>query len=369
MRCFAPELVSPADPFAPWPVLNLPRSLRFVGTVNFDETTRQLSQRVLDRANLIRLHPLYLLDAREVSLVRPSGPTVTLRRFRDWVAADSTTLLRGLDASVGATLDQLKEPLARFGCPLNQRRFNAIRKLLGNTPPEVCTLEQALDLQIAQRLLPQARNLFRPGARQALAAVRKVLQARPSAFAESLQLIDEIEDERVPRGPAGRRRQGVSGPAVFRLTRNGNPIASLPLGEGEQMGDEQNAVTVNELQRCGFQVDQREPETEYHLWIGDRDPVRSNEAGMVRLEGGTAAPRSTGTTAPTSMALAAGSGSDSPVARAHLRKIGFSGPGCPSTSAPRSSPRIATTPCWPSCAAWRPAWCSTWCRRWSAPWG
>ena len=43
------------------------------------------------------------------------------------------------------------------------------------------------------------------------------------------------------------------------------------------MGDEQNAVTVNELQRCGFQVDEREPETEYHLWIGDRDP------GMVRI--------------------------------------------------------------------------------------
>ena len=50
VRCFSPELVSPTDPFAAWPTLRLPRTVRFVGTVNFDETTRQLSQRVLDRA-------------------------------------------------------------------------------------------------------------------------------------------------------------------------------------------------------------------------------------------------------------------------------------------------------------------------------
>ncbi len=188
VRCFSPELVSASDPFAPWPVLKLPRSVRFVGTVNFDETTRQLSQRVLDRANLIRLHPLYLLDAREVGVVRPSGVPVALRHYRDWVVPSA-----GLERPLAEMLDRLKEPLSRLGCPLNQRRFSSIRKLLGNTPAEICTPEEALDLQIAQRILPQVRNLFRPGARQALESLRKVLRAHPSGFPDSLQLLDEIQ--------------------------------------------------------------------------------------------------------------------------------------------------------------------------------
>jgi hypothetical protein len=50
-----------------------------------------------------------------------------------------------------------------------------------------------LDLQIAQRVLPQVRNLFRPGAREALKALRRVLETGPAAFPESLALLEEIE--------------------------------------------------------------------------------------------------------------------------------------------------------------------------------
>src|SRR5262249_35484728 len=89
----------------------------------------------------------------------------------------------------------------------------------------------------------------------------------------------------VRRRPDGRGRRGMSGPAVFRLTRIGKPIASLPLGDGEQMGDESKAPFVNELQEVGFQVDDRDPDTEYRLWIGDRDPVRSDEGGIMRVKG------------------------------------------------------------------------------------
>jgi hypothetical protein len=113
---------------------------------------------------------------------------VTLRRFRDWIAPSA-----GLDRSLGELLDKLKEPLARLGCPLNPRRFNAIRKLLGNTPAALCKPEQALDLQIAQRILPQVRYLFRPGARQALDAMRKALESHPAEFPEALQLLEEMK--------------------------------------------------------------------------------------------------------------------------------------------------------------------------------
>jgi hypothetical protein len=196
VRCFAPELVSRSDPFAAWATLNLPRSVRFVGTVNFDETTKALSQRLLDRADLIRLRPSSVLDARDPSLVRPSGPPVALRNYRDWV--DNTGKL---DRSLAELIDRLKDDLARLGCPLNPRRFGAIRRFVASAPPEICSADQALDLQIAQRLLPQIRGLFRPGAHAALEAVQKTLESHPTGFPESLQCLAELRTSDYPADP------------------------------------------------------------------------------------------------------------------------------------------------------------------------
>jgi hypothetical protein len=188
IRCFAPEMVGPDDPFARWPVLRLPPSVRFVGTVNFDETTRQLSQRVLDRCNLIRLPSRYSLEAEPPKKVVARGPAVSQGVLSGWVKESA-----GLDATQAELFDALREPLAKLGCPLNARRYHAIRRVLGNTPLSVCSMADALDLQIAQRVLPQVRNLFRPGAREALKAFRRVLESAPFDFAESLVVLEEVE--------------------------------------------------------------------------------------------------------------------------------------------------------------------------------
>jgi hypothetical protein len=196
VRCFAPELVSRSDPFAAWPTLNLPRAVRFVGTVNFDETTKPLSQRLLDRSDLIRLRPSHVLDARDPALVRPSGPPVALRNYRDWVDTSAK-----LDRSLAELIDRLKDDLARLGCPLNPRRFAAVRRFVASAPPEICTPDAALDLQIAQRLLPQIRGLFRPGAHAALEGVQKTLESHPSGFPESLQCLAELRSSDYPADP------------------------------------------------------------------------------------------------------------------------------------------------------------------------
>jgi hypothetical protein len=79
--------------------------------------------------------------------------------------------------------------------------------------------------------------------------------------------------------------------AVFSITRNGAPLARLTLGDEEQVGEEAAAPAVNELQPCGFQVEDREPDTEYRLWIGDRDalPVDAAVAPVVGWARGTTA--------------------------------------------------------------------------------
>jgi hypothetical protein len=189
VRCFAPEVVSPTDPFAGWPTLRLGKALRFVGTVNFDETTRQISQRVLDRAPLLELLPSHALEAAEPRLVPARGPAVTLRNYKDWLAATPQ-----LPRAAAEVMDRMADKLAELGCPLNPRRRQAIRQFIANAPPTLCTTEEALDLQIALRLLPQVRGLFRPRAREALQGLAEILQSQPQRFAESLRVLKEKQE-------------------------------------------------------------------------------------------------------------------------------------------------------------------------------
>ncbi len=70
---------------------------------------------------------------------------------------------------------------------------------------------------------------------------------------------------------------------TFSLTRNGKPLAPLPLGEAEVTGAD--PVSVHERQSCGFQVAGREADTEYRIWIGDRDPEAADGTRAARAVG------------------------------------------------------------------------------------
>jgi len=194
LRCFAENSVLPSSAFACWPKVNLPPSLRFIGTVNFDETTKQLSQRMLDRVNLITLpSDLLGLELREPTTVRPAGPPVSLRTFQRWVSQTTQ-----FDSRLGDLIDKLRQPLAMLGCPMNPRRFAAMRKYISSFPPTLGQLDKAIDLQIAQRVLPQICGLFRPGACEALNGVQEVLDSYSIDFSESLRVLEDISRSEYP---------------------------------------------------------------------------------------------------------------------------------------------------------------------------
>lgn len=189
LRCFAREAVSPGSDFAAWSELDLPPSLRFAGTVNFDETTRPLSLRVLDRVNLIKLRPGSLADL-DVSDARPAaapvaGPAVTGRAFETWRKS-------GQPGAVADLLDELRGPLEALGCPLNPRRYRALCRFLASAPPDLLAPDEALDLQITQRLLPQIRGLFRQEARQAVDELLALLRTRGDRYGESVRALEEL---------------------------------------------------------------------------------------------------------------------------------------------------------------------------------
>jgi hypothetical protein len=195
---FDPASVSHSDPARSWSRLALGDNVRFVGTVNFDETTKPISQRVLDRADLLRLGPGDLPGGEgraSTSHAKASGEPITMTDVRSWIYH------RPIEPAAAQLLEALQTPLKTLGCPLTPRRFNAIVRFLGSTPRSLCNPEVALDLQVAQRILPQVKGLFRQEARSALGKVGSILSQNQQAFEHSLRIIHEMQDSEDAMGP------------------------------------------------------------------------------------------------------------------------------------------------------------------------
>lgn len=190
VACFAPQTIGDHEPFRRWARLNLPPSLRFVGTVNMDETTKQLSLRLLDRANLIRLRPHAGTSARMDidDGVRPSGPPVLLRNLRSWVRPPL------LPPELAEMMDEVKRGLTAVGAAVSPRRQRAIATFVSSAPREICSPEAALDLQIAQRVLPQLRRTLAEDARDGMVALLTSFERRESSYPESTRAVRELVD-------------------------------------------------------------------------------------------------------------------------------------------------------------------------------
>jgi len=154
------------DPYRPYARLELSPNLIILGTVNFDETTRPLSMRLLDRCNLIE----FVVDERlpvlgmnaQTGIRVVEGPAV-LQSDRDrW------TRNTNVPASAIEVLSEIQPDLSMLGCGLTHRRQTSICGFIANAPASICSFDQALDMQLRQRILPQIRGLYRPGALEAL---------------------------------------------------------------------------------------------------------------------------------------------------------------------------------------------------------
>jgi hypothetical protein len=100
---------------------------------------------------------------------------------------------RPFEPAAAKALEALQVPLKVLGCPLTPRRLGAIARFLGSAPRSLCSQEAALDLQVAQRILPQIKGLFRQEARAALAKVAAILSQNEQEFAISLGVVRDMQ--------------------------------------------------------------------------------------------------------------------------------------------------------------------------------
>lgn len=152
IRCFAKAATLPSCPFHEHGRVRLSDSLRIVGTMNFDETVRQLSDRFLDRANLIYLSAGTVgADAPAIS---PSdcGRTITRRDFIEWSAS------RPLEEDKAKFIDDLYRLMDDLGHSVSPRVRDDLYRYICNSGGLI-TQAQATDYQLAQRVLSKVRMI------------------------------------------------------------------------------------------------------------------------------------------------------------------------------------------------------------------
>ena len=189
---FDPNAVRIDDPFRPYARLELAPNLIIVGTVNFDETTRPLSMRLLDRCNLIEFVvderlPVLGMSAQTGARV-VEGPAV-LQADRDRWTRNTNVPARAIEI-----LGEIQPELSVLGCGLTHRRQTSICGFIANAPEGLCGFDQALDMQLRQRILPQIRGLYRPGALDALRRLAEKL-GKASDVPRTLQSLARLESD------------------------------------------------------------------------------------------------------------------------------------------------------------------------------
>ncbi|MEH6892092.1 hypothetical protein V7024_20940 [Bacillus sp. JJ864] len=139
----------------------------FVGTVNFDETTKELSDRLLDRVNVVFLQKIPFCEMSMIErkvLPRPFAFSVPALEFRmNWV--HHKAMLSVFTEEEVELLDKMHQLLFLHDASkgISFRVASAIAYYLQNIPCDeggtlLISREEAFDLQIKQRILTKLRG-------------------------------------------------------------------------------------------------------------------------------------------------------------------------------------------------------------------
>jgi len=145
--------------------IHIGRNVLFVGTVNIDESTYRFSDKVLDRAQVIRLGtvPFHLLQMQpEVNAKLPTPPPVTFELYRNWQRGEERIQLTREELEfLHAVHEKLQGVNLQLG--VGYRTLRQIDAYIQNIPCRVngeplLDRSQAFDRQVCQKVLTKLRG-------------------------------------------------------------------------------------------------------------------------------------------------------------------------------------------------------------------
>lgn len=174
LRCFSREATSKNAFYREYANIELSPSLRFIGTANFDETTKRLSSRLLDRVNLIEFNENFAHSSSisDKPFVMERG--ISYGTYASWIRQGAR-----LTANVEQCLNNLKPWLQTLGTAISPRVLRAIQRYIATSEPlfDNASIAEstALDEQVAQRVLSKVRVIRSSEQAKALNEIEKIL--------------------------------------------------------------------------------------------------------------------------------------------------------------------------------------------------
>ena len=170
--------------------LYVPHNVLWVGTLNEDETTQALSDKVLDRANSIRFAPPDPVTLREHSTAPERGIKVAdgylpYKRWLEW--SDRATTGEAAVQEIGGTLEELAKLMQGAGRGFGYRIAQSIKAYIHRYPGQ--DWRTAMIDQINMRLLPKLAGAEMSDCQETVDGLRRLSEDMLSnpAFAKALQ--------------------------------------------------------------------------------------------------------------------------------------------------------------------------------------
>jgi hypothetical protein len=151
------------------------RNVLFVGTMNEDESTQALSDKVIDRASVLRFWRPKKTNP-DIVQTHQNVPAngLTFENWKRWLRL--ITDLGPHASDVDRWIEQLNDALTQIGRPFAFRADRAIRSYVANYPRWVTNWhKRAMADQIEQRIFPKLRGVETDLAQDALQKIDKVI--------------------------------------------------------------------------------------------------------------------------------------------------------------------------------------------------
>jgi uncharacterized coiled-coil DUF342 family protein len=136
------------------------QNILFVGTMNDDESTQSLSDKVLDRGNVMQFPAPTSFPAAAAAVQQEGADALPFQSWRSWVQLPSK-LDEAPAARVAEVVRRLAVVMDAFGKPFGHRMNQSIRHYVANYPTETRQIDTdaALADQIEFRILPKLRGV------------------------------------------------------------------------------------------------------------------------------------------------------------------------------------------------------------------
>ena len=164
--------------------LKLGRNVLWTGTMNNDETTKTLSDKVLDRGIVINFpRPKTLIRSRKNSVLAEPSPLLLKSNWTSWVnkaIAFEDTLIN----SYKEKIEKINEQLGKAGRALGHRVWQSIENYMSLYPDVIANegksrelaMDKAFEDQLVQKVMPKLRGLETRGSQnEVLEAIKGII--------------------------------------------------------------------------------------------------------------------------------------------------------------------------------------------------